>query len=208
MKALYSVSRTVSFNRVLRDYRAVLWPLGLVLAVNLVVLVAVVWPLSQSVASNERRAEAAERQRATAEAEFRQAEALRDGKSKASSDLETFYSQILPVNTAAARRVLQLKLQQQARAHAVSYQSGGATEEAIRDSALLRLTMQMRLSGEYDDIRGFIYEIETSPDFLVIDNLKLAEGTDQSAPLSVYLEVSTYYRASPGAPVPTSGNGR
>jgi Tfp pilus assembly protein PilO len=102
---------------------------------------------------------------------------------------------------------LQLRLRQRARESNVQYESGGSTEEEVNNSSLLRLTAQMRLSGEYDDIRGFIYTVETSPDFVVIDNVKLAEGVDSNAPLSVFLEVSTYYRAPQDA-VQTSGNGR
>ena len=51
----------------------------------------------------------------------------------------------------------------------------------------------MALSGEYDDIRAFIYDLENVADFVVIDNVTLAEGGDANAPLAVALDVSTYY---------------
>jgi Tfp pilus assembly protein PilO len=208
MKALYSVAGRVPLVRVIREYRAALLPLSVVLGINLVVLIAVVLPLSQRVSATEQRAEAAERQRAVARAELRRAEALRDGKSQAMQDLDTFYKQVLPGDVAAARRILQLKLQQLAREHDVQYQSGGSTEEALPKSSLLRLTIQMRLSGDYDDIREFIYAVETASDFVVIDNVKLAEGVDSNAPLSVSLDVSTYYRAAQHATAESSGDGR
>ncbi|HUE90387.1 MAG TPA: type 4a pilus biogenesis protein PilO [Vicinamibacterales bacterium] len=206
MRALYSVTGQVPLARIVREHRAALLPLAIVLAANLIALAAVVLPLAQRVSFNEQRAETAERQRTQAEAEFKRAETLRDAQTQATDDLETFYAQVLPSNVAAARRI-QLRLQQTARAHGVHYQGSGTTEEEIRESNLLRLTMAVRLAGEYDDIRAFLYELETSPDFVVIDNIKLAEGNEADAPLAVFLQVSTYYRASVAA-VLTGGDGR
>jgi hypothetical protein len=65
----------------------------------------------------------------------------------------------------------------------------------------------MTLSGNYDDIRALIYEIETSPDFVVIDRVVLTEGQDANSPLSVAMGVSTYYRVPPG-PAQVVSNGR
>jgi type IV pilus assembly protein PilO len=208
MRALYSMTGRVPLARVIKENRAALIPLGVVLAANVVVLVAVVLPLSQRVSTNEQRAIAAERQRMVAQAEFKRAEALRDGQAQATEDLTTFYKEVLPTDVTAARRILQLRLQQRARESSVQYQSGGTTEEELSKSSLLRLTTQMRLSGDYNDIRGFIYTVETSPDFVIIDNVKLAEGIDANAPLSVFLAVSTYYRAPQSAVARTGNNGR
>lgn len=208
MRALYSVGGHVPLARVLREHRAVLLPLGVVLVINVAVLIGVVLPLSSRVSTNEQRATAAQRQRIAAQTELRGAEALRDGKAQATQDLETFYKQVLPGNVTAARRILLLHAQQVAREFDVQFQSGGTTEEEVDDSTLLRLTAQMRLSGEYDDIRSFIYAIETAPDFVVIDKFALAEGVDANAPLTVTLQVSTYYQSPQGAVVRTGANGR
>jgi hypothetical protein len=169
-------------------------------------LLVVVLPLSQRVAGAEQRAQGAERNRVTAEAEFKRAEALRTANSRATEDLATFYRDVLPVNVGAARRILQLKLRQQADAHNVEYRGGGSEEEELRDSNLLRLTMSMRLAGSYEDIRGFIYALETSPEFVVIEQVRLSEAT-RSSGLELALDVSTYYR-SPRAVVHTEANGR
>ena len=208
MRALYSVAGKVPLARVLREHRAALVPLGVVLLVNLGVLLVLVLPLSARVSTNEQRATAAERQRVVAQAELKRAEALRDGKAQATQDLDTFYKQVLPGNVTAARRILLLHAQQLAREFNVQFQSGGTTEDEVDKSTLLRLTAQMRLSGDYEDIRGFIYALETSPDFLVIDRFALAEGIDQNAPLTVMLEVSTYYRSPQSAVARTGGDGR
>lgn len=208
MNPLFGYGAPVAFARVAREHRAALVPLGLVLAVNVAVLVALVLPLSRRVSSNESRAEAATRQQAIAAAEFKQAEAMRDGKAKASTDLETFYTKVLPTSVATARRMTHVKFQQRAREHNVQFQRGATTEEQGRGSALRRLTVAMTLSGEYDDIRAFLYELETSEDFVIIDNVVLTEGGDTDEPLSVALEVSTYFYAGVADAAEAGVNGR
>ena len=202
MRALYSMGGSVPLARVLREHRAALLPLAIVLGINLVALVAVVLPLSQRAAGAEQRAIAAERERVTAEADFKRAETLRAAKSRATEELDTFYRDVLPANVGVARRMLQLKLRQQADAHGVEYQGGGSTEDELDDSSLLRLTMSMRLSGSYDDIRAFIYDLETSPDFLVIDHVRLSEA-NRAEGLELALSVSTFYR-NPRAAAPAT----
>jgi type IV pilus assembly protein PilO len=183
-------------------------PLGIVLAINLIVLVAVVLPLSQRVVSSEARAQAGARAQAAAAVEFKQAEAVRDGKTKASADLDTFYKQVLPADAAMARRITHVKPQQRAREHNVRYERGQTEEEEIDDSVLERQTVAMTLSGDYDDLRAFIYTLETSPDFVVIDNVGIAEGSGVNAPLSLSLELSTYYRTSRARAANTRSSGR
>jgi Tfp pilus assembly protein PilO len=89
-----------------------------------------------------------------------------------------------------------LKMAQLARSHDVSLLRGAATPELLRNSPLERLNVSYSLEGDWDDIRQFIYEIETGPDFIVIDNVGLAEGEGGNAPLSLTLEISTYYRVT------------
>ena len=208
MKAVFSVGGQVPWSRVLREHRTALLPLAVVLVINLIVLVAVVLPMSQRMEANEQRAETAERQRIIAEAEFKRAETLERAQAQATTDLETFYAQVLPSSVAEARRVLFVGLRQTAREHGVAYQSGGTDEEEIRESNLLRMTMQVQLEGEYDAIRSFIYDLETSSDFVVIDNVRLAAGQEPNAPLTVTLDVSTYYRSSQPSAIRTGGDGR
>jgi Tfp pilus assembly protein PilO len=208
MRALYAVTGQVPLARVVREHRTALLPLLVVLVANLIALVAVVYPLGQRVASNEQRAATAERQQTQAAAEYRRAETLREAQAQATKDLETFYAEVLPSGVGAARRILQLRLQQMAREHGVLYQGGGTNEEEIRESSLLRLTMSVRLAGEYDDIRGFLYDLERSDDFVVVDNIRLAEGNEPDSPLTVFLQVSTYYRAPAATAVLTGDDGR
>lgn len=208
MRPLFGAGVAVSLTRVMREHRAALLPLVVVLVINAIVLGIVVWPLSQRVAANQTRADSTERAQSVATAEFKQAEGVRDGKAKASTDLETFYKDVLPGDVASARRLTHLRFQQKAREHGVQFQRGATSEEQQRDSALDRLTVSMSLSGDYDDIRALIYDLETSPEFFVIDNMALTEGGDENAPLTLALQVSTYFRTSRAPQERPGRNGR
>lgn len=194
MKALFAYGSEVPWSRVLAEHRRWLVPVGVVLAINLVVLAAVVLPMRESVATGTEQAAASVEALNQAIADLQEAEATRDGQSQASKDLEKFYGEVLPVNFAAARRMTQLKLAQMARSHGVEFQRGATTPEMLRDSTLERLRVSVELAGDWDDIRQLIYEIETGPDFLVIDNVALSEGESATAPLALTLDISTFYR--------------
>jgi hypothetical protein len=194
MKALYSAGAAVPWSRVMHDHRKALVPLALVFAVNLAVLVAVVLPLVRNVSANETRSQAAAREAAAAQKEFQDAEAIRDGKTRAGADLETFYKEVLPANVSAARRTLQSKILKLADDHDVDYKGGAGDTQELRGSALQRQTYSVTLTGDYDDLRALVYDIETSPEFIVIDHIVLVQGQTENAPLSLTMELSTYYR--------------
>ena len=46
----------------------------------------------------------------------------------------------------------------------------------------------MVLQGEYESLRQFIYELETAPEFVIIDDVTLAEG-EAGKPLTLTLDV-------------------
>jgi Tfp pilus assembly protein PilO len=187
----------IPISRIAREYRKALIPLGLLLAINVVLLIVVVLPMAQRVSANEERAETAARAEAAAHAEYQRAEGLREGKAKATTDLDTFYRQVLPADVEAARLVVQSKPRRLASAHDVLYARSQSDTEALRDSSLERFISSISLAGSWDDIRGFIYELETAPEFIVIENVAIAEGMDSNAPLSLSMDLSTYYRSPP-----------
>lgn len=193
MRALFTFGADVTVARVIADHRRWLIPVGIVLAINVIVLVAVVLPLRQAVQSGSSRAEVSAQALREARADLQGAEATRDGQAQAAGDLDRFYARVLPSDFASARRITHVKLAQLARSHDVSFQSGAATTEELRESTLERLHVNLSLSGDWDDIRQLIYEIETGPDFIVIDNVEIGEAS-QSNTLSLALDLSTYYR--------------
>lgn len=198
MRALFSFRSEVPWSRVIADHRRALVPVAVVLAINIAVLVFVVLPMRQSVESGESQANESVVALNAAMADLKEAEAMRDGQKQAGTDLEKFYGEVLPANLSVARRLTVLKLAQLARSHDVALQRGAATTESLRDSPLERLGVNYSLEGSWDDVRQFIYEIETGPDFLVIDNVGLSEGEGGNTPLALALDISTYYRAGTG----------
>jgi hypothetical protein len=200
MRALFSFGSDVPWSRVIADHRRALIPVGIILAINIVVLIAIVMPMRRSVESGESQANESAAALNAAIADLKEAEAMRDGQAQAGTDLEKFYGEVLPANFAVARRMTGLKMAQLARSHDVSLLRGAATPELLRNSPLERLNVSYSLEGDWDDIRQFIYEIETGPDFIVIDNVGLAEGEGGNAPLSLTLEISTYYRVQGNVP--------
>lgn len=200
MKAQFGMADAVPLSRVAGDYRFWILPVALALVANIAVLLFVVLPLSVSTDAGARRAAEAIEARAAAAAELHAAEQTRDGQAQAARDLDRFYGEVLPADVAEARRLTHLKLSQMAREHGVRFQRSSAAPEEVRGSSLERLRVSYALEGSYQDIRAFIYEIETAPDFLVIDNVFLAEGSVDQAPLALTLDLSTFYRVTRDAP--------
>jgi Tfp pilus assembly protein PilO len=186
-----------SFARQLLDeHRRLVLVLLAVLAANVVLFVLVVYPLSQRVANVEERNQSAEQSLAAARQEFARADGTLTGKDRASTELATFYEDVLPTDLAGARRATQLRLRQLARESNLEFERDTYEPVADRGSSLTRLRIGMVLSGSYADIRSFIYELETAPEFVVTDNVELTEGADGGS-LVVTLELSTYFRAQP-----------
>ena len=121
MRALFSFSAEVPFNRVIAEHRRWLAPVGILLAINIVVLVAVVQPLRQSVRSGATRADASVLALQTATADLKDAEATRDGERGPRS--RSVLCGVLPTNFMTARRITHIKLAQLARSHDVQFES-------------------------------------------------------------------------------------
>jgi Tfp pilus assembly protein PilO len=182
-------------RRVVAEHRRVVWPLAIAVLVNVLLYAFVVYPLSDRVANVEQRTQQAEQALAAARAEHAQASGTLTGKDRASTELATFYKDVLPPDLSGARRMTQLRLAQLAREAGLSFERNTFEPVAQRDSTLTRLRITMELSGSYAEIRTFLHQLETAPEFVVVDNVGLAEGADAGA-LTVTLELSTYYRGT------------
>lgn len=191
--------RGVLVRRVLGEHRRWIWPLVVLLGVNVLAVVLGVLPMSRAVASAEQRATDATADARAAAAELAAATAARDGRDTATRELTTFRAEVLPTSVGEARRLLQLKVAQLARAHNVTFARSVATPEAIRNSQLARLQATIDLVGRYRDVRQFLYELETAKDFVIVDSIVLAEGEDSAAPLNLTLGLSTYFLAAADA---------
>ena len=97
---------------------------------------------------------------------------------------------------ATARRLTYARLPALARQTNVRYDAGTFDiERDTKNPRLGRLRVRLVLQGDYENLRRFIYEVETSPDFVIIDDVTLAQA-DAAMPLTLTLELSTYFRAT------------
>lgn len=182
-------------RRILREKRALVLPVAIALAANALIYAAAVLPLTRSVDYAAARADGVAAALDEAKARQATAQATVDGKRRADDELKKFYKDVLPADWTAARRLAYTRLEQLARQFNLRPARTGSEPEADRESALAKLTVTMVVAGDYRDIREFIYELESLPEFVVIDNVALAQSEATNAPLVLTIEVSTYYRA-------------
>jgi Tfp pilus assembly protein PilO len=181
-------------RRVVAEHRRLVYPLLIALGINVVAYAAIVYPLGQRVANVTQRERAADRELTAARAEYARANGTLTGKDRAAKELATFYSSVLPQDLTSARKLTNPRLPQLAREANLRYERASYEPIVQRDSTLKSLKIGMELAGRYADMRTFIYQLETAPEFVVIDHVELAEGGDEGDDLRVTLQLSTFYR--------------
>lgn len=186
---------TTLTRRVLIEKRRLWLPLAIALGINALIYAVVVYPMSRRVASAAAQAERATRSQAAAQRAYNEAKDTVASKDRADKDLNTFYTSVLPTDHAGARDATYLKLDQLARQVNLKVDNRNSVPERDRDSRLEKLRTTMKLSGDYSDVRRFIYQLETTPEFVVIEDVALAQTEERNAPLVLTLAVATYYRA-------------
>jgi hypothetical protein len=176
--------------------KPIVWLSG-VLAINVLVYAFGVYPLSQRVANVTERNETAARALAAARLENTQASGALTGKDQAITKLAKFYTEVLPRDLATARQLTHLRLAQLARVHNLRYGRAQSEPVLAKDSKLTQLKVEMNLGGSYSGVRAFLHSLETAPQFVVIDNVVLAQSQESDDRVEVTLAVSTYFRSAP-----------
>jgi Type II secretion system (T2SS), protein M subtype b len=185
-------------RRILSEKRGALVPLTLALLVNIGVYVLVVHPLAVKSETTTDRAAAADQSRQAAERDLASAEALVRGKTTADQELMTFYEKVLPSSLDQARRLTYARLPALARKanmHLTQRQFGTDQELERTASNLGRWRSQMTLEGGYENIRQFLFELETTPEFIIVDDVSLGQS-EANKPVTLTVALSTYYRLS------------
>jgi Type II secretion system (T2SS), protein M subtype b len=185
------------FKRIVVEKRSLIIPLALALLVDVAVYALVVYPLETKAATASERAAAAAQSLKGAERELAAARALVSGKSHADQELSTFYEKVLPADFAAAQRMTYAWVPALARKANVRYEARhqeiDTPKESGKNAYIGRLKTRVVLQCDYENFRQFVYELETSPEFVIIDDVSIAQ-TEANRPLSLTLELSTYYR--------------
>ena len=187
-----------SWQRVAAEHRAWLVPIVVAIFLNVAIYVAVVFPLGRQVVSLDQQARQVHETLGKARLDYQAARATAQGKVQADASLAKFYKDVLPQDASSARRITYLRLAELARDSNVRLERGDNAIEKQKGSSLAKLTTAYTLSGDYRDVRRFIYAVETAPEFLVLESLTL-RGSDQSPRgLAMTIGVATYYRAENG----------
>jgi Tfp pilus assembly protein PilO len=182
-------------RRVVQEHRRAVILMAVGFIVNVLLYVFVVRPLNQSVATVEQRTVSAEQAKTAAQAEFNQANGTLTGKDRARKELDTFYSMVLAQDLSGARRLTYGRVQRLAQENHLAYQGSRYEPVEERGSTLTKLKVNVELTGTYNNLRSFIHAIESAPQFVVIENISLAEGSNEGS-LRLAMDLSTYYRSA------------
>jgi type IV pilus assembly protein PilO len=181
--------------RVFQEKRALIWPIAIALLINVAVYAMVVYPLSKKVAGGEQAAEASSATLGAARRDYAAARATVAGKGQADLELEKFYTDVLPPDVSGARRITFLRIEQLANEAGLRLERETSIPQQQRESNLAKFTYTATLSGEYRNIRRFIHDLETAPEFLVLENVQLSQNNTEGRNLNVTVQIATYYRA-------------
>ena len=187
------------WKRILIEKRAVIAPLVIALLANIAAYALWVYPLGVKSATAVDRAAAAAQSLKAAEQDLANARALVTGKSRAEQEIATFYDKVLPADFSSARRLTYTTLPSLARkANVKMLERREEIDKTQKDARLGILHIQTQWEGDYEGLRRFIYELESDPAFVIIDDVQIIQQ-EATKPLNLRLTLSTYYRQGQGA---------
>jgi hypothetical protein len=184
-------------KRILAEKRSLIFGLGAAILVNVGVYAFAVYPMAVRSASASERARAAAESLRLAKKDFDAARDLISGKSRADKELATFYGEVVPPDQPTATRLTYTPVVEIANKANVKFLERH-TDPDLKDAKkthLGRLHTRIVFTCDYESFRKFIYELESAPAFTIIDDVTLAQ-TDPGKPLTLTVEMSTYFRAS------------
>jgi Tfp pilus assembly protein PilO len=181
-------------RRIFVEKRALIIPVAVGVVLNIAAYLFVVRPLALKSAGVADRAIAARQALTLAERDLAAARALVTGTSRADEELATFYEQVLPADQNSARRLTYLSIYHLARKMNVKFlDRKSEVEPPKRDARVGRWKIRTELQGDYENLRQFIYALESAPEFVIIDDVTLSQN-DATKPLTLTIELSSYYR--------------
>ena len=175
------------------EKRVLLGIVGGVLLVDLGLYSFVLYPLGYQVEEARSRAlnagESLEKSKRTLDA----AQSTTEQQVLANTKLREFYDGVLPQDLASARAMMYSRLFTLARSTNLVVERRSSSAEEIRDAGMNRLRTTLVVAGEYRDIRQFIFNLESSMEFIVIDEVVLSQAQEEDVGLVLALAVSSYY---------------
>ena len=178
-------------KRVLCTNRKVLGFLGGLFLMNFIAYGCAIYPLSRRVENFEKKDSAAELILQAAKQEHEAVFAILAGKEQAARELDKFYFEVLPVDFNAARQLAYLRLDELSRKANLRSERRMYAPVEKQGSVLTGLSSEVLLRGSYQNIRNFLYELEVSQEFILIDDLSL--NIEEENSLAVRLQLSTFF---------------
>ena len=183
------------WRRILSEKRSMIVPLAIILVANIGVYAFVVYPLGVRSAGAATRAENAIVSLKAAERDFAAARALVAGTTRADQELQTFYGKVLPSDFPSARRLTYTTLPDLAKKAGIHIQERrtDVDDGGSKKTGLSRLAIKVLLQGDYEAFRQFLYDLESAPEFVIIDDVAM-EQVEATKALTFNVELSTYFR--------------
>lgn len=184
------------WRRVATEKRNLVIPIGTALVVNLLVGGLAVWPLMRSVAADETRAMDVKFALAEAHKLAKVATETRERQQRANDELKKFYADVVPRTLADARDLLYLQVAQLSAETGLVAQSSAFEPLPLEDSNLMKFRVDVSLTGEYAGVRRFLYLLETSERFFIVEAVKLGQSGQRqgsSGSIEVVVQMATYY---------------
>jgi hypothetical protein len=188
------------WRRVFDDRKRVALPLVIALAANAAAFGLAVVPLQSSVTAAQSQSLDAALDLAQARRLAKQAQDARTSRDRAEAELKTFYTKTLPADQGTAVKTIYW-LSEAARGAGLIARGIHTDVADVRDSRLERVFTTLTLQGRYANIRRFLYDLEGAEEFVIVERVDLAQGSDRPGAeglLEVSLLVSTYF-VQPGS---------
>ncbi len=111
---------------------------------------------------------------------------------KAQEDLEQFRKRLLTKKEFAKRVVNHLS--ETAKRLKLNLPAVSYKPDPVQEERLTKMDFSFTVSGSYEAIRRFIHAIETSSDFLIIEDLVLAQRSKETGSPELQLRLATYLK--------------
>jgi Tfp pilus assembly protein PilO len=189
----------ILIRRILIEKRIPIAIVAGAIGLDVALYVFAIYPWTIKVTNADQRAESAERALVSIQQNYVAALKTTETKEKADAKLHDFYVNILPRDHAAARSITLQRLSELSADADLMLDRRTSVSQNGDGTALTTLRTTMLLTGEYQNIRDFIYSLETAREFIIIEQVSLSKKTEGALLLTLTLEISTYYWTGEGA---------
>ena len=185
-------------QRIVAEKRWVITVVIISIVIDIALYAFAVLPWSLAVTNARQRAATASSALVAAEQARGAAQITVDGKLEAGRELQTFYREMLPTDLSDARGITFARLEEAASRNNLVMERRNSSTDHEEGSRLARLQMTMFLKGDYRDMRGFLSDLESGEDFIVIEEISLSQDNASENTEALTLGLATYFWTDDG----------